>query len=239
MVTAIPLMAAVFANLAAGLASNRMRRMLGLDDVKLKSHLVVFGYNPVVASMLGELASRQEVLLVADIDPASVPTRVQLMAGDPTQSEVVERARPQSASRALLAGDSDAQVLMTAVLVKHFAPELPQTAMVQSPKVAAALADLGVNHCIATDHLIGHTLAKSLETPHAGDLLLGIIANDRYTLQERPVQAAWVGRKFSDVRRSYDGVMLGLLHQASVVLGVEHDPVVEADDRVFVLESTP
>jgi voltage-gated potassium channel len=237
MVTAIPLMAAVFANLAAGLASNRMRRMLGLDEVKLRNHLIVFGYNPIVASMLGELAGRHAVLVVADVDSTAVPGRVQLMAGDPTQSEVVERARPDTASRALIAGETDAAVLMTAVLVKHFAPKLSQTALVQSPKVAEALGDLGVQHCIATDNLIGHTVAKSLETPHAGDLLLGIIGSSQYSLRERPVPQDWVGMRLSEVRSRYAGVMLGILHQQKVVLGVDHDPVVENDDQMFVLES--
>lgn len=237
MVTAIPLMAAVFANLSAGLTSSRLRGLLGLDEVKLREHLLVFGYNPIVANMLAELVGQQAVLVVADVDRSVVPSRIQLMAGDPTQSEVVERARPETANRVLIAGASDAAVLMTAVLVKHFAPQVAQTALVQSPKVATALRDLGVDHCISTDALVGHTLAKSLETPHAGDLLLGIIGNRHYSLQERPMPIDWVGLRLSEVRRRYAGVMLGILHQQQVVLGVDHDPVVEGQDQMFVLES--
>lgn len=237
MVTAIPLMAAVFASWSAALASNRVRRILGMDQVQLRNHLVVFGYNSTVSHMLDDLSTHHLVLLVADVDPATVPSRVQLLAGDPTQSEVVERARPERAVRALVAGSTDAAVLMTAVLVKHFAPKLNQTALVQSSKVAAALADLGVRHSVATDDLIGHTVAKTMETPHAGDLLLKIIGDKGYALREKPVHEEWVGQSFSQVRQRYRGVVLGLLHNQEVVLGVDRDPKVEAGDQVFVLES--
>lgn len=237
MVTAIPLMAAVFATWAAALASSRIRRILGMEEVKLSQHLVVYGYNATVAHMLAALADHQSVLLVADVDPQVVPDRVQLLAGDPTQSDIVERSQPQRAKRALIAGDTDAAVLMEAVLVKHFAPDLAQTALVQSTKVAAALMDLGVQHCVAADDLLGHTLARSLETPHAGDLLLGIIGNARWHLNEKDVLPDWVGRTLSQLRQTYPGVLLGLLHQGTVMLGVDHDPTVQPDDRVFVLES--
>jgi voltage-gated potassium channel len=238
MLTAIPLMAAVFANWSASLASNHVRRFLGMEEAKLRHHLVVYGYNDTVAHMLGQLSRRDEVLLVADIDPGTVPEHVRIMAKDPTQSEVVERSQPARADRALIAGKTDSAVLMTAVLVNHFAPDLPKTALVQSPKVAKALGDLGITHCIATDDLVGHTLAKSLETPHAADLLLGIIGNDRWELKEEAVPQEWVGQSLAQVRRQFSGVLLGLVHDQSVVLGVERDPVIEADDHVFVLEVT-
>jgi voltage-gated potassium channel len=239
MLTAIPLLGAVFATWSAALASARVRRLLGMDHhAELKNHLAIYGYNATVAHMLGDLAEGdQPVLLVADVDPATIPARVHLYAGDPTKTEVVEQSRPDRASRALLAGETDAAVLMTAVLVNHYAPQLPRTALVQSPKVAAALEDLGVEHCIATDDLVGHALAKSLETPHAADLLLGIIGNERYQLREKPVNNDWVGRTLSQVRQTYQGVLLGLLHEKRVVMGVEQDPIVQADDRVFVLEA--
>lgn len=238
MLTAIPLMAAVFVNWSASLASNHVRRFLGMEEAKLRHHLVVYGYNDTVAHMLEQLSQRDEVLLVANIDPGSVPEHVRLMAKDPTQSDVVERSQPGRAERALIAGNSDSAVLMTAVLVNHFAPNLPKTALVQSTKVAQALRDLGVNHCIATDDLVGHTLAKSLETPHAADLLLGIIGNDRWELKEETVPQEWVGQSLAAVRRQFSGVLLGLVQNQTVVLGVEHDPVIEANDQVFVLRVT-
>ncbi len=237
MLTTIPLVGAVFAAWAAVLASIQLRRVLGMEHrLNVKDFLVVYGFNDTVAHLLNELVDeKQEVVLVADVDPVMVPARIHLMVGDPTKAETVKKSHPERARQALIAGNSDGDILMTAVLVKHAAPNLPQMAMVQSAKVAEALQDLGIRHTIAADDLMGRTLAKSLETPHAADLLLGLIGTDRYQLRERAVQAEWAGQRLSQVRKNYPGVLLGLVHEGSVLVGVEQDPVIDTHDAVLVL----
>ncbi len=241
MLTTIPLVGAIFATWAAILASVQIRRILGMEHrLNVSNHLVVYGYNDTIAHLLTELVDeKQDVVLVADVDPASVPARIHLLVGDPTKVEMVKKANPEKARQALIAGNSDGDILMTAVLVKHAAPQLPQMAMVQSAKVALALQDLGVNHTIAADDLMGRTLAKSLETAHAADLLLGLIGSDKYQLRERPVQPTWVGQTLSQVRMSYAGLLLGLVQDNQVLIGIGHDPVVGAHDAVLLLVPEP
>ncbi|SMC02112.1 voltage-gated potassium channel [Sulfobacillus thermosulfidooxidans DSM 9293] len=240
MLTTIPLMGAVFAAWAAGLASLHIRRLLGLEHNWTHGHdLVIYGYSPTVANLLPDLVqAHRSILLVADVDSSLIPQEVQLMAGDATNTHVVEKSAPHKAKKALIAGNTDGEVLLTAIALRHLAPALPIMAMTQSTKVAQALKDLGVEYTVATDNLMGQTIAKSLETPHAADLLLSILGSDRYRLSEDPVADNWVGLPLSQLRREFSGILLGLVHNSEVILGVERDPVVASGDHVLYLTPT-
>jgi len=237
MLTAIPLFGGVFALLAAIVTATRLRRMLGLDRrLPPPPYVCVYGGEPAVVRAAEELAlAGQRVVLVAEIDENLVPDNVFHLDGDPTEEAVVRRSRPDQASQALISGRDDSDVLMCAVLVRHLAPDLEVLAVASSSKVTEALADLGVQHTVSTDDLLGHTLAKSLETPHAADVLLRMVDSDRYRLAEVPVPADFVGLHLSEVRHRSEGVVLGVVHAGQVTLGVEQDPELVADDTLLAL----
>lgn len=170
MLTAIPLLAAVFALVTGAAAVAGLRRILEMEHpFPAGSYRLVLGSHPAVPGVLDDLAEAgQDVVLVADVDQAKVPRHVHVVRGDPTRAEVVEAANPEGAQQALITGGTDSDVLVSAVLVRKRAPGLPLTALVNSPSVREALRELGVQQVISADALLAHTLAKSLETPHAG-----------------------------------------------------------------------
>jgi voltage-gated potassium channel len=126
-------------------------------------------------------------------------------------------------------------VLVTAVALRNLAPDLQIWALAGSAKVAQALRDLGATHTLSADDLVGHTIAKSLEAPHAGDLLLRMVDSDSYRIEEVPVDRGDLSRPLSRVRPRHPGMVLGLVHGGSVTLGIDEDPVVASDDRLLIL----
>ena len=112
-----------------------------------------------------------------------------MLAGDPTDAALIQRCELHRATRALIACDAEADTLVIAVAIHSIAPELEVFALTQSRAVARALSELGVTQTLAADELVGHTVAKSLETPQAGSLLLQLIDNANYRLVETPVEA--------------------------------------------------
>jgi Trk K+ transport system NAD-binding subunit len=112
---------------------------------------------------------------VADVDPVTVRDEVHLVKGDPTSEQALKAARPAKAEHALVTGASDGDVLVSVVLLRAAAPALAMTALVHSRSTSDALKDLGVSQTISTDELLSHTLAKALETPHAGALLVELL----------------------------------------------------------------
>ncbi len=237
MLTTIPLFASAFALFAGAVASTHLRRLLGVERAEMaEDEVVVLGMHPSVPVITAELVRiGRAVTVVTTAGRSSLPDDVRVFDADPTSEHGVGRAHPERAGQVLIAGADEAQVLVTAVLVHQLAPKTPTVAIASTPAVRRALAELGVGAAISADELLAHTVAKSLEAPHAGELLLRIIDSDGYALQEVPIPPEAVGRPLSEARAVVHGVVLGAVHAGAVAMGVLDDPMLEADDRLLLL----
>jgi len=236
-VTTIPVLAAVFA-LAAGLAALvQFRRLFGMENVDpTGSFSVVYGMQPAVPQILEELiAGGRTVVLVADVEPSEVHRDVRLIAGDPTNDMVIRKSHPERADDALVACPDDGDVLVTCVALRSLAPSLDVFALARAPKIAQALRDLGVSRTLSSDELVAHTLAKSLEAPHAGDLLLRLIDSERYRMEEIPVADAMVGVKANTLQLNPPAIVLGVLRGGEVAPVLTDDPDLRAGDVLITL----
>lgn len=244
MLTTIPLLGAVFALWAGAVSSARIRRLLGMEHhVPSGPFRLVVGWHPTVPRVVEELQRLGlSAVVVADVDPEGLPGEIELFRGDPTNRAVLRRAHPERAEQALIVGTDDGDVLVIAVLLRELAPELAVAALTQSSAVAEALQDLGVSRTLSSDELLAHTLAKSMETPHAADLLLRLVDSERYELKEVEIRPDEIGKELSALRDQRDELVLGLIsvgdHEA-VSLGVGSDPEAAAGDRLLVLLEAP
>jgi voltage-gated potassium channel len=236
MLTAIPLLASVFALMTGAAAASGVRRILTMArQLPESAHRLVVGMDPTVPAILAELVRADDpVVLVADIDPASVPAEVHVVRGDPTQPATIHKAKPRQAQQALITGATDGDVLVSAVLLRKQAPDLPLAALVRSASVREALRELGVKHAISADQLIAHTLAKSLEAPHASELFSQLVESEEHHLTEIEADDNVIGRQLSAVRSGPAGLVLGLIHDGRFHLGLTEDPVVTSGDRLLI-----
>jgi voltage-gated potassium channel len=152
------------------------------------------------------------------------------------EETTISRARPADAEQALIVGDSDGDVLVSAVMLRKQAPSLPVTALVSSPAVREALRDLGIQQSVSARELVTRTLAANLETPHAGEMISQLVGN-REVLAETEVASA-VGKPLSAVRSEHAGLVLGLVQNGEFTLGIGDDPVIAAGDRLLIAEAT-
>ena len=74
--------------------------------------------------------------------------------------------------------------LYWAVILRKQAPDLPITAQVSSASVREALRELGVQHAVSAQELVARTLATTLETPHAGEMVAQLVESGRDILAE-------------------------------------------------------
>jgi voltage-gated potassium channel len=239
MLTAIPMLGALFAVVAGASVSAGVRRIMQLEThFPDGTYRLVVGSHPTVPAILGELVEAGDaVILVADVDATTVPDAVHLVRGDPTDPAVIRRARPGGAQHVLVTAGTDAEVLMSAVLLRQQAPGVAMTALTHTAAVRHALDALGVDQTVSVDDLVAHTLAKCLETPHAGRLIEELIDSDTHTLVETTAGAGEVGALLSAIRRAHGGLVLGLVRDGTVHLGVADDPVVATGDRLLVAEA--
>ncbi|MCY0881265.1 MAG: potassium channel family protein [Firmicutes bacterium] len=237
MVTTIPLAGYLLSLMASNATEIRLRKVLGLERLEdLRQHVVIVGFNSRAQVVLEELAlSGKMQVVVANVDSTLLPNHVRLVKGDPTEETTLSRAQPHKAEMAVVTADTDGDILLSAIALHHLAPQLPIIALAKSPKVAAALEDLGTSVSVSADQLLGHTLAKSMEAPHAGQLLLKLVDCPEHQIQEIPVNAKQVGQKLSAVRDMPDAVVLGLVHESTVRLGLAQDPIIMPGDALLVM----
>jgi voltage-gated potassium channel len=238
MLTTIPIVGAVFALLAGAAVLTRIRRLLGMETrLPTTPYTAVYGSHPIIPRVLAELHSVQDpVVLVAQARPTGVPDDIHFLAGDPTDEALIRQSAPAGANRALIACESDADTLVIAVAIHGCAPELEVYALTQSPAVARALTELGVTHTLSSDELVGHTIAKSLETPGAGHLILQLVDSSSYRLVESGVEGELVSQRLSQARGRSGVLVLGIARHGTVDLGVSEDPVLAEGDRLIVLQ---
>jgi voltage-gated potassium channel len=238
MLTTIPLLASVFALATGQAAANGIRRILAMrSHFPDGAYRLVIGMNQIVPAILDELVKAGvSVVLVADVDPITLPPEVHLIRGDPTEEATIRLAKPAGAEQALITGQSDGDVLVSAVLVRKQAPDLMTAALVTSPPVREALADLGIQQTMSVTGLVASTLAKSLETPHAADMVAQLVESDSHKLSEVEAGPDAVGKPLSAIRDERTGLVLGLVHNGRFTLGLADDPVVQAGDYLLLAE---
>lgn len=234
MLTTIPMLAAAFALITGAAASRGLQRVLSMRSFPAGSYRIVVGTHPAVPAIVDELVkAKDDVVLVADVEPATVREGVHVVRGDPTQPSTLRKARPQGAVHCLISGESDGDVLVSAVLLRKEAPELPLSAVVDSSTVREALHELGVTQTVAVNDLVAHTLAKSLESPHAGDLFLKLIDSEQHKLVEVEPTPRMIGKPLSTIRNDSNVLVFGLVRGRNVLLGIGDDPTVSEGDTLL------
>jgi voltage-gated potassium channel len=214
MLTTIPMLAATFALVTGAAAAAGIRRILDVrPSFPTGSYRLVIGNHPTIPAIMDELAKAHDaVVLVADIDPVKVREGVHCIAGEPTEQQVLRRAHPEGAQHALVAAENDGDVLVIAVLLREMAPNLAISAVVGTNSVSAALKALGVRQTVSVNGIVAHILAKSLETPHASDLLFELVDSEEHRLVEFAVNDSEVGKTLSAVREDRGGLVLAIVH---------------------------
>jgi voltage-gated potassium channel len=238
MLTTIPLLAGAFAVITGSAVANGVRRLLEMGARFPEGpYVLVLGMHPAVSVVLQELENAGDTaVLIADVDPSVVPHHVHFIRGDPTSEDVLARGRPESAARVLIATENDGDVLISAVLVHQEAPDVPITALVSSRRLMPALKDLGVVQVLSPDDLTGHAVAKGLEAPHAGELLMHLVRGEEHRLVELRVEAGEPPRRLSSVRADRRELVLGVVQGSLVSLGVTDDPEVGPGDFLLLIE---
>jgi voltage-gated potassium channel len=163
-----------------------------------------------------------------------VPEDVHLIRGSATDPEVIAKAKPAGAEHVLVTAETDGDVLVSAVLLRRQAPDVPMTALTNSNTVRDALEALGVQQTMSVDNLVAHTLAKSLETPHAGRLVEELMDSDEHCLVEIVAEPGSIGSALSAVRREHGGLVLALVRDGKVDLGIGADPVLADGDQLLL-----
>ncbi len=130
-VAGISTFTALVSVLAEYFISSSIRRMMGMHRVKYSGHYVVIGQGSSIESCVNELllamsrgeAQMRPIVVVFPSDDerkkAELPEEVEILIGDPTNGETLERAHVREASHVILALEDDSKSVFATLMVKR------------------------------------------------------------------------------------------------------------------------
>ena len=131
----------------------------------LENHVVVLGYGDLTESLLDSLADETDVVVVtpdedtaADLDAESV----NVLTGDPTDEEILERAQVDSASGVVVASGDDATDVLAVIAARNVNPDVRTVAGASEAKHVDKLASVGADQVINPHTIGGRLLGESV-----------------------------------------------------------------------------
>jgi voltage-gated potassium channel len=218
----------------------RIREGKGLQDLRLKNHLVVCGWNPNAESVLADLASMEAqaagpIVLVNWMEPEAFDAEkarfpnldLRFVRGDFAHEAVLKRASAASARACIVVPDSsggntlanaDERTILCCLAIRSLDPDMDISAEILHPESEQHLARTKVDNIVVGGEYSGFVLSSSSASkglPRAARRLISSGQGPR--LRETPLPSALVGKTFAEASAWFlangKGVLIGLMSE--------------------------
>lgn len=196
---------------------------------KVKDHTIIIGFGVKgrsAAQALIDNGTPPAQILVISPDESAVKDATDLgcigIVGDGRRDDVLERACVETASRAIVATDSDDKAVLMTLNIRRLAPQVAVVAAVRESQHAPILRQSGANAVITTAEAAGRLMGISLMSPTAGELMEDLLdPSEGLEFCERPVTEDEIGSP------------VGLLaNHGEMVLAIKRDDLVLRFDEI-------
>ncbi|CAI1492671.1 Kef-type K+ transport systems, predicted NAD-binding component [Thermococcus nautili] len=181
-VAGISTFTALVSLLAENFISSSLRRMMGMHRVNYTNHYLVIGQGSSVSTCVNELIGAIErgelglapivVVFPSEEERKKVelPEEIEVLIGDPTNRETLERARVEKASHVILALEDDSKAVFVTLMVKRMS-NAKVLVEVLSEESVELLKGAGADRVIVSRSLAGRLLASSVFEPEVVDVI--------------------------------------------------------------------
>jgi voltage-gated potassium channel len=228
--------------IASIFVDRKIREGKGLQEVNLRSHAVICGWNHTgerILEGLGQLyqGGKRGVVLVNEMDPEefqSLSARhpgmdLRFVRGDFGNEKILRRASVQTAKTAIILADTagksgtvgaDERTILTALVVKELNSDIDTIAEVLDPENEQHLRRANVDDILVNGEYNGFLLASATIAPAIPMVTKELLSfRSRSFLKQVQIPAGFVGRTFGELSESFmksgAGVLIGLLSEES------------------------
>ncbi|WP_377274220.1 potassium channel family protein [Peterkaempfera sp. SMS 1(5)a] len=184
--------------------AERTRHQLRLTRWRnaLREHTVVVGYGTkgrhAVDALLGQGLSKDEIVVVdpqrAAVDAATADGLVAVL-GDATRTEILQRARLDTASRVVVAAQRDDTGVLVTLTARQLNRRATVVVAVREDENVPLLRQSGANVVVTSSGSAGRLLGMSMLSPNTGAVMEDLLTHGTgMDLGERPVTRAEAGR---------------------------------------------
>ncbi|MGO8694001.1 MAG: potassium channel family protein [Rectinemataceae bacterium] len=255
--TSIVLTAMISGTVASIFVERRIREGKGLQELKLKNHFIVCGWNPNVEALLRDLEATDAergvtVVLVNwmaveafDATKARFPSLdLRFVRGDFTQELVLHRASARTARSCVIVPDSsgdnsftnaDERTILGCLAVRSVNVDIRVSAEILHPESEQHLRRANVDNIVVNGEFSGYVLSSASTSkglPRAARELLSAGQGPR--LREAPLPQSLVGKSFAEASSWFlanrRGVLVGVLSEEK---GVSLDDLLSDDSSAI------
>ncbi len=235
MLVGIAALSVVTATLSSVLVTRKIREGKGLQELKLKDHILLCGWNEQAQEILStfeqEGHTKDTIVLinqlaeeiVTDILARYPLLKLQFVRGDFTREGILNRANAQNAKAAIIVPDEsalsgksgDERTILATLSLKTLNSNIKVYAHINDRDNLPHLKKARADEVLVKDAYSGYLLANYVSSPGVPQFIMHMFdADSDYTLQRRPIPAELVGQTFADLKEfyqnKYEGILLGL-----------------------------
>ncbi|MCW7076661.1 MAG: NAD-binding protein [Candidatus Syntrophoarchaeum sp.] len=207
----------------------------------LREHIIICGYNPLVASLIHELQSEKHPFVV--VDPVKehiehlVGHNMPCILGDPTEYEVLINARIGTASK--LIANMDDETNATIVLLASSFSNIEIIAIVEDIKNSKYFAYAGADRVISPKQIYGMQIGMRATGPLVNEVLESVEFFKNLRIVELPIfpGSVLIGKNLRESERLYKtGTrVVGIWNKGELTLGPPADEMIRESSVLLAI----
>jgi len=220
----------LFTSLAAYIVEGELkevfrRRSMEKRIEKLKDHYIICGIGMVGLYIVNELYHTRRPLVAIDLHENKLEVlklhnlNVDLIVGDSTENEILEKAMIQKAKGLFATTNSDNDNIVIVLTARQLNPSLRIVSRCNDTKNLDKLKRAGADAVVALNYIGGLRMASEMIRPHVTNFLDKMLRDQESHLRvdevQIPSESPFVGKKVSDIDfRSMGNALLVALRKS-------------------------
>ena len=238
MFVGIAMLSVITATISSHFVTKKIKEGQGLEDIKLKEHILICGWNPqgeqILSTLTKEGSGKNGVVLInqlseeviADLLARFRDINLKFVRGDFTRENILSRANVKSASSAIILPDTssgigvpgDERTILATLSLKTLNPKIKVFAHIVDRENLSHLRKARADEVIVSDSYTGYLLANYIAAPGVPQFFEQLIKGTLpYDLIRRTVPDELVGKPFTELKKYYskscEGLLLGIGQQ--------------------------
>lgn len=267
MFAGIVLLSLISGTISSALVARRIREGQGLQEITLRKHLLLCGWNPTAESILFSIRdsgdAAPDIVLINELLEEQVSNilyrfkemELRFVRGSFTDEEVLARANAKEAVAAIILPDisgnttakADERSLLATLSLKGINPKMKVYVHVLEKSNAAPIKRANADGIVTTEQHIGFMLANHVLSPGVPEVMDDLMDYKiGAELRRIPVPREFIGQTFSSLavhlRRGQGLMLIGVITEetalsVSDILGSDSDSYLDAFIRRRFAES--
>jgi len=227
-------------------AQAQLKKMLGLNKIKLKNHIIIVGYNETSEEIIKRFKKdgNEFILLLREnknINQVELNAKkIEYIVGNVTNHEIYERANIEQASTLIISTEDDAETLMIALVARKINKNMKIVATCLSKEHLDMMQQAKINYIISSSEIDGILLSNTIVEPIVTDFITNAISTDpgidfnQIIIKEK--------QKISDIKLKKNEKIIALKRQADddqfrFIINLKQDEVLNKGDFLIVIHN--